>query len=283
MISWALSPLHGAISQGMFKAVDTTDEAVDVAAYITQATLEADKLTFPDSVLKAFKPLTEAQLRNAVGEWAHDALYGQHDAGWLVYFDAYIDFGYDEAKKAKPLLDLARNCSWWWPYREGCLLSEKPSIVKFDGDANNARLHAEGGPALKWENWELYYWHGVSVPKRAIMEPDSYTASEIVSMPNVEVARSIFEIVGVDTFMRTADATELHKDMDGAGMPRRLMQFGRAGTLNGSEPLTVLQVTDPSTLRVYHLTVPPEMQTCHQAAAWTFNIKPEQYNPVLEA
>jgi hypothetical protein len=47
--------------------------------------------------------------------------------------------------------------------------------------------------------------------------------------------------------------------------------------------MVYLSVRDPSTGRGYLLRVPPTMETCHQAAAWTAGFDdPADYRPVAE-
>jgi hypothetical protein len=43
-----------------------------------------------------------------------------------------------------------------------------------------------------------------------------------------------------------------------------------------------VRVKDTSTDKFYFLSVPIEMQTCKQAVAWTFGLKPSEYSPIKE-
>jgi hypothetical protein len=53
--------------------------------------------------------------------------------------------------------------------------------------------------------------------------------------------------------------------------------------LPNDEPLICLSVIDPSTGRQYILRVPPNMETCHQAAAWIAGFdNPDDYHPLVE-
>jgi hypothetical protein len=56
---------------------------------------------------------------------------------------------------------------------------------------------------------------------------------------------------------------------------------------NLDEPLVVVKVENSTpepdgSRKLYFLTVPPDMKTCKQAVAWTFNKDGKDYNPEQE-
>lgn len=73
-------------------------------------------------------------------------------------------------------------------------------------------------------------------------------------------------------------ARVLDEDVDAAGMPRRLLRV----PVPGQEPVIAVEVRDPSTGSTYYLTVPPSTRTCHEAVAWTFFQRPEEYWPAIQ-
>jgi hypothetical protein len=92
------------------------------------------------------------------------------------------------------------------------------------------------------------------------------------------VRRVLLERMGYERFLREAEADVLDEDAD-AGGPRRLLRVA----LGDDEPLVCLAVRDPSTGRQYLLRVPPNMRSCHQAAAWIAGFDdPDDYHPVVE-
>ena len=48
------------------------------------------------------------------------------------------------------------------------------------------------------------------------------------------------------------------------------------------EPAVIVRVTCPSTGGEYRLRVPPTMQTCAAAVAWTFRKEAKEYAPTVE-
>jgi hypothetical protein len=88
----------------------------------------------------------------------------------------------------------------------------------------------------------------------------------------------MLERVGLSRFIAHAQAEEVDVDHD-AGGPRRLLRI----PLDGEADLVCVVVLCPSTGRQYILRVPPRMQTCRQAIAWTAGFEnPEEYQPEAE-
>lgn len=107
----------------------------------------------------------------------------------------------------------------WMPFFEACetgLLSmyvgtdnkvyilEWPSIIRMDPEGN--LLHNTSGPALKLGEMEFYYWFGIQIPDRAILDIDSYTAKEILSEQNTEVKRALMSLYGWERILPEVNA-----------------------------------------------------------------------------
>ena len=86
------------------------------------------------------------------------------------------------------------------------------------------------------------------------------------------------ERMGFERAMREMNAEEIDRDRDAGGV-RRLLRI----ELPFTEPHVGLSVIDPSTHHQYILRVPPDMQTCHQAAAWVAGFdNPDDYQLLVE-
>jgi hypothetical protein len=138
---------------------------------------------------------------------------------------------------------------------------------------------------------ESFEFSGIpNFPREYINDPQSITADVVLNEQNVEVRRCLLELMGIQRFMREANSTIIHQDVEVSGNVRQLLRVElpvlRAGWDNSpvqEEPIVMLSVTCPSTAHHYMLRVPPTMQTCHQAAAWIAGFDdPEQYQPLLE-
>ncbi|BAY24612.1 hypothetical protein NIES2100_44070 [Calothrix sp. NIES-2100] len=122
-------------------------------------------------------------------------------------------------------------------------------------------------------------WRGVQVSDRIAFESQSITGQDILNTENVELRRVLIERMGYEKFLQQVGGLIRDRDRD-AGGERQLIYI----PFEDDEALMVLKVICPSTKHTHILRVPPDMQTCHQAAAWIagFN-NPDDYNPAIEA
>jgi hypothetical protein len=75
-----------------------------------------------------------------------------------------------------------------------CIVTDRFETVK--RDAQN-RPHCADGPSHRWRDGiELYYWHGVEVPKQWILDPASVDPLEALTTTNLEKRRACAEIIG---------------------------------------------------------------------------------------
>lgn len=121
-------------------------------------------------------------------------------------------------------------------------------------------------------------WNGVNVTGQIAFHPETLTARQALGEENAELRRVMLERIGPERFVAEVQPEELDTDTD-AGGTRRLLRVKIAN----DEPLIALEVRDPSTGRQYVLRVPPQITTCHWAAAWIAGFdNPNDYQPVLE-
>lgn len=120
-------------------------------------------------------------------------------------------------------------------------------------------------------------WRGVPVDGRIAFHPEQIRTREILDERNAERRRVMLERVGWERFTREARPKVVDQDTDPGGQ-RRLLRFAF-----DDEDLAVLSMLCPSTGRRYFIRVPPQMRTCHQAAAWMAGFdEPSEYVPILE-
>ena len=121
-------------------------------------------------------------------------------------------------------------------------------------------------------------WQGVRIDARIILQPETITVKEILEELNAERRRVLLDRFGVSRFMTETEAQTLDQDTDPGGL-RKLLRV----ELKEDEPLVTLSCLCPSTGKNYFLRVPPDMQTCHQAAAWIAGFDdPAHYHPLKE-
>ncbi len=87
--------------------------------------------------------------------------YGQQDAHWIAYYDAWRRLGLARYPRADDAwLDtwaaLARATGWWWPGDAVCVMVERPAALRVEPVPGawhgEVRPRRDGGPALVWRD-----------------------------------------------------------------------------------------------------------------------------------
>lgn len=101
-----------------------------------------------------------------------------------------------------------------------------------------------------------------------VAEDIAVTASDILACKNQEIKQTALKRFGYESFVREAAMDTIHQDGENS-----LLRTG---------DIVFAYVKDSSTPRRYLLRVPPNMRTVHDAIAWTFGMKPSEYQPLVE-
>lgn len=109
-----------------------------------------------------------------------------------------------------------------------------------------------------------------SIDEALLLIREDATAKEILNAKNAEIRRYLIKRIGYEKIKNDVDATVIHEDGD-----NQLLKFG-----NGE---MYVKVKDTSTERDYLLFVQGNHKTCKSAIAWTFGLKEEEYNPIIES
>lgn len=74
----------------------------------------------------------------------------------LARFAQYIGVKLDEEADYRLTIEerITMQCEWWWPYEKFVVASERPMIVRWDGQG---RLHCENGPAVEYADGYCLY------------------------------------------------------------------------------------------------------------------------------
>lgn len=154
------------------------------------------------------------------------------------------DFAKDYMPFCEVPLETMRNlCA------NGTLLQVLPANVQID-EVENSDLASTLSLAAKiYEGWPI-------------------TSQEILAAKNQEMRQKALKFYGQERFLKDTQARQIHEDRFG-----QLFEIG---------DIKIVQVKDPSTDRVYFLSVPQEMKTAKAAVASTFGLTEEQYNPIQE-
>lgn len=109
----------------------------------------------------------------------------------------------------------------------------------------------------------------------------SFPAAHALTFPNAELRRMAIESMGPDRFFTELKASVVHADIDGCGNPRRLLRVALDDAEAGY--LQAVEVVCPTTGRVYHLGVQPDVVTCQAAVASTFGMTAAAYQLIRES
>lgn len=163
--------------------------------------------------------------------------------------------------------------SGYWTGRELALLVRRPRVLALDQEG---RVHSATGRCVEYrDGWGFYAWHGVRVPERVILAPETLTREDFLSEQDVEVRRVIQERMG-ERFV-----SELGGVVIDAG-PRGTLYEVALPEDDPEQVARYVRVQDASTFRQYFLRVPPTVQTAAEAVAWTFQVAAEDYHPAQE-
>lgn len=265
---YARSPKEGALKVALLKQ-QNPDASFDIQPY-------------HPSVLtrKVLKLMQMEKLPDDIAKFAQDAFqwacYGQHDAGWLSFYDFFSRIGVEGLEQLDGLKEAARWCGWWWPMENIAVISERPLTLHRD---DQGRLHCEDAKAISYnDSWGLYVYHGVNVQDYVIERPETITIDDIMKESNAEIRRIKIERVGEDNFLQRANAELLNESP-------KYGKLWRVPFENGNDdPWVAVQVINSTaepdgSRRRFVIPVPPDMQTAEQAVAWTFQMEEGQYNP----
>lgn len=221
-----------------------------------------------DAVFGAVRGAVSGAVHGAV--W-HGWIGGRLWLSWQAYTSFFRRIGLDlpgDTWDRDAAYAQAQSAGYWWPNRRFVMVCEPASHisterVRPDGWGSH-RLHREDGPAVAWDGWGLYAIHGVVVPERVVMAPETLTVAEIDAETNAEtnaeVRRVMRERFGEGRYLRESGADLVAADVEAArkgAAPRALLR-DKHGALT-------LVGTDGSTGRVYYMRARAGAKSCREA------------------
>lgn len=123
------------------------------------------------------------------------SFYGQHDAGYISYYDFFLqEFGI--GKEMAGLIDLAKLAGWMWFYKDLVVVSEKPIRITMNGQN---QLHNEKKAALEYrDGTKLYCFNGVSLPEKWVLQRESMDPTEIFECEDTDKRAAGIALYGYD-------------------------------------------------------------------------------------
>ena len=171
---------------------------------------------------------------------------------------------------------VAESAGWWWPFAGAVILTERPTQIHRD---QLGRLHCETGPALLYpDGWGFHAWHGVRVPAWVV---DSPTVQQIAQEPNAEIRRCGIESLGWDQFIQDAQLRAVDRCPDPGNPGFGIALYDVPEEIWGERVRVLLCVNGTverdGRRRRFGLTVPDDIPTALDAAAWGYGLTAPEY------
>jgi hypothetical protein len=151
---------------------------------------------------------------------------------------------------------------------------------------------------------EVWMWRGVQVPEFVVTEPQKIIPPMIFNERNIEVRRVMIEryreIRGDEQFIEDMQFELIDDDPEWGKLWKRgfgyaedvryesdIEEIGVDNRPFDDEPILMVQVVNATpdeqgNFRDYFIRVPPQITRAKEAVAWTFDMKPDDYNPEIQ-
>ena len=245
-----------------------------------------------------------SQVRSQVGYGMNNDRGGAFWASWIAYVAFIRDvLGWDDPVLDRFTIDeqLAHSCGWVWWHENVLSISDRPNVIHRD---DQGRLHCADGPAIAYrDGWAIHALHGVVVPADIIEQPASITIARITAEENSEVRRIMIDRYGADRYLLDSGASIAHRDATGilyrkdvpddepivmvrvlnsTPEPDGVLSRDEAIATFGDAAKAALHAPRDARFKAYFIRVPPDLRTAHEAIAWTFGLRGEDYHPAIE-
>jgi hypothetical protein len=258
-----------AIRAAVFNAAFNTVRAAvgeTIRYVIEDAIAEAVEAAVEDTVFNV-----EMAVKEAVGEavfYQIGSAWGLQDVQSLASY-AYFDAIGVDCSKLKGLWATAKHCGWWWAFKNIAVVTPKPSVIHLD---EQGRLHGLGVPAVAYEGFNVYAYHGVRLPEKyGAVQPHQWQAQWLLKESNAELRRILIQEIGYVRICQELQAIELDSWQE-----YTLLKIDSDVDV---EPIYLLKMTCPSTGYIHALRVPPDVPSAREAIAWVnWGINSEEFS-----
>lgn len=238
-----------------------------------QTTLDIPELT------RRMKVDLDRKNWDQVREQVWNAVWGQHDAGWLSFYDFFRRAcGIEACERLIGLSRVAKSAGWWWAMKDVVVLTERPTQLYRNPQG---QLHNETDAALLYpDGFGVWSWNGTRVPQDLI--EGKWSTEDILREPNAEIRRCAIEKFGWDRFIAEAKLKRVGREVKDPGNPGYTLGLYDVPEQIYETAVRVLLCTNATperdgTRRRFGLTVPAHIKTPIEAAAWGFGLTADQY------
>lgn len=170
-------------------------------------------------------------------------------------------------------LNAAATGGPWWAFQDFAVICDRPIAVRPN--------HARSRPFMRWsDGWEVYRHRGIAVPRWVVTRP---TVKSAFAERNSEIRRIALEQIGWPRVLDELGEPPLDRCPDPGNPGAELLLYKLPREINPfSTGVRVLVMTNGSPdrdggKRVYGETVPADMGSAIEAAAWQYGVPVEVY------
>lgn len=205
----------------------------------------------------------------------YNALYGQHDINWLIYYSFYLyETEVTGMEPIVPLLELAKMVGWMWVGETDTIITHRPTRLHMIGkpaqDGGTIKvLHNYNGKALEYLDGNgVYAINGTRIPSEYTHMVDAYAGDidvrAVLGISNTEVRTELLKKIGVERAFSSLDKKQLDVDTVNPGGKYELytVDFGEGAQR------TYLTGVCPSNDEAFYEAVHPDCKTVKQALHW---------------
>lgn len=202
-----------------------------------------------------------------------NALYGQHDIGWLVFYQFFrAECGISGLEKIQFLLELAKRVGWMWMSDDTTIVTRRPDQIhlleKVSGTGTLKVLHNYEGPAILYrDGHEVLVLNGTRIPKEyrhlVLASAREIDVSKVMAIKNTEIRSEFLKKIGVDRAFSSLNKKLLDEDTLEVGGRYQLYTLDFSGVNR-----TYLTGCCPSNGEAFYEAVPPECTTVREAISW---------------
>ena len=232
----------------------------------------------PGENYDAFK-VVQRKRQEMLDAYHQQKITSSFDIHW-GYYDFFFSIIKDKTlDQVKPYIALYKSCGGSYLSGDNIILYPKPTQIHVDQEG---APHSPDSPALDFDgHYTVYALHGVILDEKTIMRPNDITPQEIIDERNTTIANIKMERLTIPNFMAKVCPTILDEDYDSQGNSRKLLHVKFGNDMTDGR-IVCVEVICPSTDKQYLLRVPPTMETCAEAIAWTFGMDKKDYAPIIE-
>lgn len=239
--------------------------------FFGRAANESDQLSPAHSLFTLWK--SNATL---LGNTARGVPFNLHLFGFII---CHLPVKIDDSLKQMTAdwLSIKHNLFDLHCFQNVCFAVRMPVVANVD---ERFGLHCVDGPAVEFaDGFKIYAFNGVRIPANVVERPQSVKLEEIDKEANVEVRRIMIQRYGLSRYLEDSGAVQIDADDCGVLYKKALAH---------DEPIVVVKVTNPTpepdgTHKEYFLRVPPYISTARAAVAWTFDMKSDDYEPIVQS